>query len=123
MVSLHKATGLALLVLVILRIAVRLSCRTRQRHDLPACSAGPPAPRTAALCPDAGHAAAGLGHAIGGRLPAPARLAAIAPHNLQLYAVLRQAHGWAGYLLFATVLVHVGAALMHALGAPRRRVA
>jgi len=27
--------------------------------------------------------------------------------------VLRQAHGWAGYLLFATVLVHVGAALMH----------
>ncbi|WP_438282085.1 cytochrome b, partial [Pseudomonas alabamensis] len=34
---------------------------------------------------------------------------------LRLYAVLRLAHGWAGYLLFATILVHVGAALMHAL--------
>ena len=49
-----------------------------------------------------------------GDYPRPLGLPAIAPHNLQLYAVLRQAHGWAGYLLFATVLVHVGAALMHA---------
>jgi cytochrome b561 len=49
-----------------------------------------------------------------GDYPRPLGLPAIAPHNLQLYAVLRQAHGWAGYLLFATVLVHVAAALMHA---------
>lgn len=49
-----------------------------------------------------------------GDYPRPLGLPPIAPHNLQLYAVLRLAHGWAGYLLFATVLVHVGAALMHA---------
>ncbi len=50
-----------------------------------------------------------------GGYPRPLQLPAIAPHDLQLYAVLRQAHGWAGYLLFATVVVHLGAALMHAL--------
>ncbi len=50
-----------------------------------------------------------------GGYPRPLQLPAIAPHDLQLYAVLRQAHGWAGYLLFATVVLHIAAALMHAL--------
>ncbi|WP_256819231.1 cytochrome b [Pseudomonas putida] len=116
LVSLHKATGLALLVLVVLRIAVRLT--------LP----HPPLPND---LPKLQRWAAGASHLLlyglmlampllgwamlsAGDYPRPLGLPAIAPHNLQLYAVLRQAHGWAGYLLFATVLVHVGAALMHA---------
>lgn len=116
LISLHKATGLALLVLVVLRIAVRLTVP----H--------PPLPND---LPKLQRWAAGASHLLlyglmlampllgwamlsAGDYPRPLGLPAIAPHNLQLYAVLRQAHGWAGYLLFATVLVHVGAALMHA---------
>ncbi|MBB3272719.1 cytochrome b [Pseudomonas monteilii] len=116
LISLHKATGLALLVLVVLRIAVRLAVP----H--------PPLPQA---LPTLQRRAAGASHLLlyalmlampllgwamlsAGDYPRPLGLPAIAPHNLQLYAVLRQAHGWAGYLLFATVLVHVAAALMHA---------
>lgn len=116
LISLHKATGLALLVLVVLRIAARLT--------LP----HPPLPND---LPKLQRWTAGVSHLLlyglmlampllgwamlsAGDYPRPLGLPAIAPHNLQLYAVLRQAHGWAGYLLFATVLVHVGAALMHA---------
>ncbi|MNG99106.1 hypothetical protein D3C79_582690 [compost metagenome] len=47
--------------------------------------------------------------------PLPWQLPAILPHDLQLYAVLRRAHGGLAYLLFATVLVHLGAALVHGL--------
>ena len=38
----------------------------------------------------------------------------ILPQDAVLYAALRAAHGWLAYLLFATVLLHVSAALMHA---------
>jgi cytochrome b561 len=117
MVELHKATGLALLVLVLVRIGLRLT--------LP----HPPLPRD---IPPLQRFAAGASHVLlyglmlampllgwamlsAGGYPRPLQLPAIAPHDLQLYAVLRQAHGWAGYLLFATVVVHLGAALMHAL--------
>lgn len=101
LISLHKATGLALLVLVVLRIAVRLT--------LP----HPPLPND---LPKLQRWAAGASHLLlyglmlampllgwamlsAGDYPRPLGLPAIAPHNLQLYAVLRQAHGWAGYLL------------------------
>ncbi|WP_368607764.1 cytochrome b [Pseudomonas fulva] len=116
LVSLHKGTGLALLVLVIARIIVRLSIpHPPLPQDLPAVQR---------LAAGASHlllyglmlAMPLLGWAMlsAGGYPRPLDLPAIAPHDVQLYAVLRQAHGWAGYLLFATVLVHVGAALMHA---------
>lgn len=39
----------------------------------------------------------------------------IAPHNDALYAFLRGAHTWLAYIFFATVLLHLGAALFHAL--------
>jgi len=116
LVSLHKGTGLALLVLVIARIIVRLSIpHPPLPQDLPAVQR---------LAAGASHlllyglmlAMPLLGWAMlsAGGYPRPLDLPAIAPHDVQLYAVLRQAHGWAGYLLFTTVLVHVGAALMHA---------
>lgn len=37
----------------------------------------------------------------------------IVPHTPLLYAALRTAHGVLAYVLFATVLAHVGAALFH----------
>ncbi len=115
--QLHKATGLALLVLVLLRIVVRLSL------------AHPPLPQD---IPPLQRWAAGASHLLlyglmlvmpllgwgmlsAGGYPLPLQLPAIAPHDLQLHALLRQAHGVLGYLLFATVLVHLGAALVHAL--------
>ncbi|XQA63117.1 cytochrome b [Xanthomonas sacchari] len=42
------------------------------------------------------------------------QLPPIAPHSPALYAWLRSAHGWLAYLLFATVLMHLCAALFHA---------
>lgn len=43
-----------------------------------------------------------------------ASLPAIVPHDPVLYAWMRSAHGWLAYLLFATVLGHLSAALFHA---------
>lgn len=48
-------------------------------------------------------------------LVGPIRLPPIAPHDIGLYAVLRQTHTVLALLLFATILAHVSAALMHAL--------
>ncbi|MER2299565.1 cytochrome b [Pseudomonas promysalinigenes] len=117
LIDLHKATGLALLVLVIVRLCLRL---TLPHPPLPT-----DMPALQRIAAGASHwllyglmlAMPLLGWAMlsAGGYPRPLQLPAIAPHDLQLYAVLRQAHGWAGYLLFATVLVHLGAALMHAL--------
>lgn len=45
----------------------------------------------------------------------PGRLPAIAPQNPALCAVLRAARTWLAYLLFLTVLLHLAAALFHAL--------
>jgi cytochrome b561 len=42
-------------------------------------------------------------------------LPALVPHDAHLYAVLRSAHTYLALLLFATVLVHLAAALFHAL--------
>lgn len=43
----------------------------------------------------------------------PVRLPDIAPHNLDLYAVLRQVHGVLPFLLFLTFTAHVCAVLFH----------
>jgi cytochrome b561 len=39
----------------------------------------------------------------------------ILPHDLTLYAVLRKAHTVLAYLLFLTLLAHLGAILFHTL--------
>ena len=41
------------------------------------------------------------------------RLPPILPHSLALYSSLRLLHASLGYLLFATLLVHLGAAPLH----------
>jgi cytochrome b561 len=48
-------------------------------------------------------------------LAGPLRLPGIAPHDLDLYAVLRQAHNVGAFLLFLTFTAHVCAVLFHTL--------
>ncbi|MCV7090170.1 cytochrome b [Mycobacterium interjectum] len=48
-------------------------------------------------------------------LAGPLQLPGIAPHNLDLYAVLRQAHNVGAFLLFLTFTAHVCAVLFHTL--------
>lgn len=117
LIELHKATGLALLVLALVRIGLRLS--------LPHPTLPPDLPRLQRMAAGASHLLLYglmlgmplLGWAMlsAGGYPRPLQLPAIVAHDLRAYAVLRQAHGWAGYLLLASVLVHLGAALLHAL--------
>jgi cytochrome b561 len=45
----------------------------------------------------------------------PVHLPGIAPHNIDLYGVLRQCHGVFAFLLFATFTAHVCAVLFHTL--------
>lgn len=49
------------------------------------------------------------------RYPLPLHLPNIMPYNVELYATLRHAHGILGLLFFVTILMHLAAALMHAL--------
>lgn len=120
LVSLHRPLGIALLLLVIVRLANRL------RHAPPHLPAD--LPRVQVLAAKASHA---LLYALMFAMPLIgwAMLAAggypvtllpgltlppIAPHDATLYAVLRTAHTWLALLLFATVLAHLAAALFHA---------
>lgn len=120
LVSLHKGVGLLLLGLLLLRLAVRL------RQSPPALPASIPAwqQRLAhsahvllyglmLALPLLGWAMQSAGGyplvLLGWVLPA------IAPQDVDLYAGLRSAHGWLAYLLFASILLHLAAALFHGL--------
>jgi cytochrome b561 len=48
-------------------------------------------------------------------LVGPIRLPGIAPHNLDLYALLRECHGVFAFLLFAAFTAHMCAVLFHTL--------
>ncbi len=45
----------------------------------------------------------------------PLRLPGIAPHNIDVFAVLRECHGVFAFLLFATFTAHMSAVLFHTL--------
>ncbi len=45
----------------------------------------------------------------------PVRLPGIAPHNIDVFAVLRECHGVFAFLLFATFTAHMCAVLFHTL--------
>lgn len=120
LVSIHKPIGALLLVLVALRLINRLF------NPAPPLPTGMPA-----VLRLAAHASHWLLYALMFALPligwgmlsaggypidlvGSFHLPPILPHSSALYAVLRPAHTVAAYLLFATFLVHLGAALAHA---------
>lgn len=120
LVDLHRPLGIAILLLVVVRLVNRL------RHPPPPLPAD--LPRWQVLAAKASHLLLyalmfampliGWGMLSAGGTPvvmfAGLQLPPIAPHDAGLYALLRGAHTWLAYLLFATVLVHLGAALTHA---------
>lgn len=121
LLALHKPLGIAILLLAIGRLAVRL------RHPPPPLPDDlPRLQRAAALAshwllyalmlamPLIGWAmlsAGGYPVMLGSDL----RLPAILPENAFVFAWLRAAHSVFAYLLFFTILAHLGAALYHGL--------
>lgn len=120
LIDLHRPLGIAILLLAVLRLFNRL------RNPPPALPDS--VPRWQAAAAVASHwvlyglmlSLPLIGWAMlsaGGypvSMTASFVLPPIAPHDPTVYAVLRTAHGWLGYLLFATVLMHLAAALLHA---------
>lgn len=120
LLSLHRPIGIAILLLVILRLANRL------RHSPPPLPADlPPIQKRAA------HASHWLLYGLMFAMPLIGwsmlsaggypvamfkgfTLPPIAPHDPAVFAILRTAHTWLALLLFATVLMHLAAALFHA---------
>jgi cytochrome b561 len=121
LIAIHKSLGATILVLVLIRLGVRLSV------GAPELPANLPAPmRLAALLsqyllyalmivmPILGWSmlsAANYPVVLFGGLHLPA----IAPVSESLHTVLWGAHYYLAFLFFALVLLHVGAALFHAL--------
>lgn len=121
LLRIHKPLGVAILLLAIVRLAVRW------RHPPPPLPADLPA-----LQKLAAHASHWLLYALMLALPligwamlsaggypvmlsASLRLPAIFPVNAVAFAVLRHLHGWLAALLFITFLAHMAAALYHGL--------
>jgi cytochrome b561 len=121
LVAIHRPLGILLLVLVAVRLINRLL--------------SPPPPLPAAM-PAVMRLAAGASHwllyalmfavpVVGWAMLSAAgypiqlvgavHLPPILPHDRALYAILRPAHTVLAFLLFATFLAHLGAALTHAL--------
>ena len=121
LVSIHKPLGIAILILALLRIVVRL------RAGTPGLPADLPAPMK--LAATLSHVALYglmivmplLGWAMLSAAQYPIvvfgglRLPPILPPNASLHAVLWDLHATLAYLFFAVVLMHIAAALFHAL--------
>jgi cytochrome b561 len=121
LVSIHRPLGIAIFVLCVIRIVNRF---INPPPELP--DAVPSLQRFAAK---ASHVLlyalmfimplVGWGMLSAARYPivlyGPLRLPPILPHDLTLYAWLRDLHTDLAYLLFATFLAHFGAALFHGL--------
>lgn len=119
LLNLHKPLGIAILLLVVVRLFVRFSTR---QPPLPA-----DLPRVQVLAAKLSHlllyalmfvlplvgwamiSAAGDPVMLGSALQLPA----IVPVNPSTFAFLRKAHAYLAYLLFFTVLLHLAAALFH----------
>jgi len=121
LIALHRPLGVALLVLALIRVAVRWKNGSPSLpDDMPALQ------RFAAK---ASHLVLyGLFIAMpligwtmlsAGGYPVTLfgawHLPAIVPRNVDLFALLRALHTWLAFALFATVLAHIAAALFHGL--------
>lgn len=121
LLALHRPVGIAILMLVLLRLPLRLATGAPALpQDLP-----PLQVRIAKVSHVLLYASIiampliGWGMLSAGGYPVLATkgliLPAILPHNLTLYTFLRGAHTVVGVLFFALILVHLAAGLFHGL--------
>jgi cytochrome b561 len=117
----HKPLGIAILALAALRLAVRLRLGAPPLPD--------DLPRIQSLAAKLSHfmlnallmamPLVGWGMLSAGGYPVvlygSLHLPEILPHDDQLHAILRMTHTVLAYVFFATILLHVAAALFHAL--------
>ena len=120
LVSLHRPLGIAILLLVIVRLVNRLRHRPPPLPmDLPPVQVfGAKASHWLLYTLMFAMPLVGWSMLSAGGYPVIMfkgfSLPPIAPHDATVYAVLRTAHTWLALLLFATVLMHLAAALYHA---------
>lgn len=121
LISIHKSLGMAILVLALVRLFVRI------RYGAPALPEDLPEPMK--LAAYASHyllyalliAVPLLGWTMLSAAEYPVvlagnvRLPAILPQNERLHTLLWTAHHYLAFLLFALILMHLAAALFHAL--------
>jgi cytochrome b561 len=121
LIAIHKPLGIALLLLVVIRASVRIRRGSPPLpRDMPAsqkiAAKGSHAVLYALMfaMPLIGWAMlSAAGYPL--KLWGPLHLPPIAPHNVELFAVLRALHTWLAFALFGTVLLHLAAALFHGL--------
>ncbi len=121
LLTLHRPIGIAVLVLVLIRLPLRLVI------GVPALPADLPPPQKAIAslshvllyASTAAMPLIGWGMLSAGGYPVQVApgviLPAILPHELALYAVLRGTHTVIALLFFALILIHLSAALFHGL--------
>jgi cytochrome b561 len=121
LLAIHRPLGVLILIFAVVRLANRLT------HRLPPFLAtmGPAERRIASWSEYLLYALLLIQPLVGwamlsaARFPVgmvgPFRLPGIAPHDLDVYAVLRQAHNFLAFLLFLTFTAHVCAVLFHTL--------
>jgi cytochrome b561 len=121
LVSIHRPLGIAIFVLCVLRMVNRFINPPPELPDT--------LPSLLRFAAKASHIVlyalmfmmplVGWGMLSAARYPivlyGPLRLPPILPHDLTLYARLRDLHAGLAYLFFATFLAHFGAALFHGL--------
>jgi cytochrome b561 len=121
LISIHKPLGISILILAVLRLGVRWRVGAPPLpDDLPSAQA-----LTAKLSHVVLYALmiamplVGWGMLSAGGYPVmlygSLHLPTILPHDDRLHAILRTTHTALAFLFFATILLHVGAALFHAL--------
>lgn len=121
LLALHRPLGIALLALVIVRAIVRVvSGSPPLPGDMPGWQrAAAHGSHLALYALMAAMPLVGWSMLSAGGYPVVifggVHLPPIAPHDVALYVWLRAAHSWLAFALFAVVLMHLGAALFHAL--------
>jgi cytochrome b561 len=121
LLAIHRPLGVLILIFAVIRLVNRLT------HKLPPFLAtmSPAERRIASWSEYLLYALLLVQPLIGwamlsaARLPivslGPLQLPGIAPHNIDVYAVLRECHGVFAFLLFATFTAHMCAVLFHTL--------
>lgn len=121
LLALHRPVGIAILILVLIRLPLRLATGAPPLPDdlSPLEKIAAKGSHVLLYAAMAGMPLIGWAMLSAGGYPVQVTralaLPPIMPHDLGLYAFLREAHTIVALLFFALILVHLAAALMHGL--------